>query len=380
MIIKSSQLKPKLIWVGPMIPSAHLNTWKGVSPAAMKWQRHLLDALVKEGVDLELLYYRPNPYWPKGMLLPWQEIMQPDITYKNRQISYVNLPGYRNLSKKNNFRKMLRSIIKERDGQPLIIISYNAPNWVEDVFSGSDIRSQFTRIYLIAEGVVPKGADGYIFLSYNFFKRYIYSDKKLHLDGAVYPKVSRQFLQKTTDPKRKTIFLYSGFLDKWSGIKTLLDAMALIKRDDFELWISGASDLTEFAKSAQKDKRIKYLGLLTEDQLHDTYQVANVFLNPRPVDKLINQGSFPSKLFDYLSWKKPIISTWTDGLSPEYREVLHVVEDNPLTFSSAMISYIGIEQVYMNQHEKWFKEKTWKKQAINLLRFLKKIDYSTNEK
>ena len=118
MIIKSSQLKPKLIWVGPMIPSVHLNTWKGASPAAMKWQRHLLDALVKEGVDLELLYYRPNQYWPKGKLLPWQETMQPDITYNNRQIPYVNLPGYRNLSKKNNFRKMLRSIIRERDGQP----------------------------------------------------------------------------------------------------------------------------------------------------------------------------------------------------------------------------------------------------------------------
>ena len=74
--------------------------------------------------------------------------------------------------------------------------------------------------------------------------------------------------------------------------------------------------------------------------------------------------------------KKPIISTWTKSLSPEYREILHIAEDNPLAFSSAMISYIGIEQEDMNKHEKWFKEKTWKKQAIRLLGFLEKIRHS----
>ena len=372
MTAKTSQLETKLIWVGPMIPSTHLSTWKGASPAAMKWQKHLLDALVEEGVDLERLYYRPEPCWPKGRLLPSQEIMQPDITYSNRQIPYLNLPGYRNLSKKKNFHKSLQAIIDSRDDQRLIIISYNAPSWIEDVFSNSDIRSQFTCIYLIADQTAPKGADGYIFLSYDNFQRHIYNNKKLHLDGAVYPQGPTQFLQKSFEAKRKTIFLYSGTLGIWGGVKILLDAMTLIKRNDFELWISGASDLSEFKKAAQKDNRIKYLGLLTDDQLRNTYQIADVFLNPRPVNKFGNQNNFPSKLFDYLSWKKPIISTWSNALSPEYKEVLHVVEDNSLAFSSAMISYIGIKQTHMNEHEKWVKNKTWKNQAKNLLSFLNK--------
>jgi len=380
MMIENSQLKPKFFWVGPMIPSAYLNTWMAASPAAMKWQKHLVDALVKEDVDLEWLYYRPDPYWPKGRLLPWQESLMSDINYNNRQIPYVNLPWYRNLSIKNNFRKILQSIIGSRDARPLIVISYNAPSWIEDVFSDRNIRSQFIYIYLIgdriADHLLPKGADGYAFLSYDFFQRYISSNNKLHLDGAVYPKVKKPFLQKSTETKRKTTFLYSGSLGKWGGTKMLLDAMALIKRDDFELWITGFGDTTVFKKSLPKDKRIKYLGLLTYDQLHDAYQTANVFLNPRPVNMPGNENNFPSKLFDYLAWKKPIISTWTKSLSPEYRKVLHIAEDNPLAFSSAMISYIGIEQVDVNQHEKWFKEKTWKKQAIRLLGFLGKIRHS----
>jgi len=159
----------------------------------------------------------------------------------------------------------------------------------------------------------------------------------------------------------------------------LLDAMALIKQDDFELWISGFGDTSVFSKSLpQQDKRIKYLGLLTENELHDMYEEADVFLNPRPVNMSGNENNFPSKLFNYLSWKKPIISTWTKSLSPEYKEVLHITEDNPLAFSSAMTSYIGIEQEDTNKHEEWFKEKTWKKQAISLLSFLEKICHSTS--
>ena len=108
-MIKNSQNKPKLFWVGPMIPTENLDKWLSASPAAMKWQKHLLDALIKEGADLEWLYYRPDSYWPKGRLLPGNEIMQPNITYSNKQIRYVNFPGFRNLSKKKNFVKYYKT-------------------------------------------------------------------------------------------------------------------------------------------------------------------------------------------------------------------------------------------------------------------------------
>ena len=167
-MIKNSQNKPKLFWVGPMIPTENLDKWLSASPAAMKWQKHLLDALIKEGADLEWLYYRPDSYWPKGRLLPGNEIMQPNITYSNKQIRYVNFPGFRNLSKKKKLREILQNVSTLKSDQPLIIISYNAPSWIENVFADSDIRSKFTFIYLIADQTAPKGADGYIFLNYDF--------------------------------------------------------------------------------------------------------------------------------------------------------------------------------------------------------------------
>ena len=55
---------------------------------------------------------------------------------------------------------------------------------------------------------------------------------------------------------------------------------------------------------------------------------------------LVNDISFPSKLFDYLSWNKPIISTCTKSLDPVYRIILHIVDDNPVSIAIAMRSYL----------------------------------------
>jgi len=362
----------KLIWIGPLVPSKYLKNWRAVSPAAVKWQKNLLKGLIKNNVDLEWIYYRPDAYWPKGRLFPWTVSLKNDLNYAVNQIKYVNLPGYRNLSIKKNLSKILKKINIKKNQSPAII-SYNAPIWMKHIFSDCKVRSKFNCIYLVADEKAPKGADGYIFLSYDFYQRYNCNNLKLHLDGAIYPKVKDSLLNKKFKSKKKTIFFYSGSLGKWGGAKILLDAMNLIKRDDFELWISGFGDENFFKKAAQKDVRIKYLGLLTDNNLQNAYKKANIFLNPRPFAIAGNENNFPSKLFDYLAWKKPIISTWTKGLSPEYRKILNVVEDSPIAFARAMIKYIGVKQRYINRHHNWFKKKTWDNQAIKIINFLNEI-------
>ena len=40
------------------------------------------------------------------------------------------------------------------------------------IFSNQNIRSNFKCVYIIADKEVPKGANGYVFLSYDSFKKY----------------------------------------------------------------------------------------------------------------------------------------------------------------------------------------------------------------
>ena len=133
-----------------------------------------------------------------------------------------------------------------------------------------------------------------------------------------------------------------------------------------------------FSNSLKNDKRIKFFGLLTSKQLQNAYKKADIFLNPRPVEMFVNDISFPSKLFDYLSWNKPIISTCTKSLDPIYKKILHIVEDNPASIALAMRSYLEGKKYYKIKNKKWILNKNWNNEANKLKNFLKKVIIKKN--
>ena len=365
--------KPKILWIGPFIPSNHIKHWLAASPAAMKWQKHLFDSLVEEHVDINWLYYRPDSYWPKGRLFPSTINIPSKTVNRENQIHYLNTFGLRDFTLQKSLEKILNKKAKLNSFEPLIIVSYNGPEWMKKIFLDKNIRSKFFCIYVVADEEVPPGADGYIFLSYDSFKKYNKNLNKLHLDGAVYPSHILQNVKKLNIKKKKTIFFYSGSFFKNTGLEILLEAIDLLKEKNFELWISGSGD-DRFIKSAMKtDNRIKFLGLLSTNQLINTYKKADIFLNPRPVSMTSNDISFPSKLFDYLWWNKPIISTCTKSLDPKYREILDIVEDDPVSIALAIRSYLEGKKYFKNKNKEWIINKNWNNEAKKLKKFLKKI-------
>lgn len=356
------------------MPPNYLKDWIAANPAAIKWQNHLVRALVDESAEIERLYYYPEPFWPKGKLLPSKENIPSRIVSSENKLEYINIFGLRNYTLYKSLRKILKIKTQNNTSQPLIIISYNSPKWINKIFSDSDIRSKFCCVYVVADTEVIPGANGYVFLSYYSFKKQNKKIKKLHLDGAIYPKIK---VKNSSVPyklkKNKTIFLYSGSLHKWSGFNLLIGALKYIKEENFELWVSGPGDNRDLKSALKKERRIKFLGLLNETKLANAYKYADIFINPRPVRMPGNEINFPSKLFDYLSWNKPIISTKTKSLSPAYKEILHFVEDNPLAIACAMKSYISDKKYYKNKFDKWKRKKNWNNEAKRLNKFLETL-------
>ena len=158
--------KIKIFWVGPLIPAKSMNNWVAASPAAMKWQKHLIETLQRGKVNIEWIYYRPDRYWPLGRLMPFQAKLESKFGFKNTQIKYINFPFLRNFTSEIYLKYILKSKYKLNKSNSTILISYNAPKWINNIFLDKKIRSKFISIYLIADNKVPIGADGYIFLSY----------------------------------------------------------------------------------------------------------------------------------------------------------------------------------------------------------------------
>jgi len=84
----------------------------------------------------------------------------------------------------------------------------------------------------------------------------------------------------------RTLFLYVGRLDGEKGLDTLLDAVALLPRDDFQLAIGGyglyEQALRKQAQALGLEGRVVFIGFVEPDHLPALYNSADIFVMPSP--------------------------------------------------------------------------------------------------
>ena len=86
--------------------------------------------------------------------------------------------------------------------------------------------------------------------------------------------------------------------------------------------------------------------------------------------------NFPSKILEYLSYKKPIVSTWTPGLSDEYKDVLIIVDnENPENISKKILevyNWKDSDYKHFNKRVLNFSlKKSWRYQTKFFIKWLK---------
>jgi glycosyltransferase involved in cell wall biosynthesis len=157
----------------------------------------------------------------------------------------------------------------------------------------------------------------------------------------------------------------------------LFDAFSLLQGQKWELVITGRGG-PSVVDACRKDSRIRQTGLVDDGELAGVYASADVFVSPR--DPLLeeNKINFPSKLLEYLVWGKPVISTWTGGISPMYRDAL-IVLDHPTPHGlAALVSDVSgwtAEQriIYQSRVDSFLSNHTWTYQAERLVSFLRMV-------
>jgi hypothetical protein len=102
----------------------------------------------------------------------------------------------------------------------------------------------------------------------------------------------------------------------------LVDSFRLIPDPDVRLVISGRGGLErELRRAAQSDPRITIAGFLDRQAWRRLLASATVLVNPRLSSALENRYNFPSKLIDYLAAGRPVITTLSGDLDPEYLKI-----------------------------------------------------------
>jgi len=372
--------KDSIFFIGSVFNESIFNCGFQISPATNRWQKGITNGFLNNKINIINICTVPDRIFPYGKLKP--KVDNSFFNFENTfLVEYLNIPLIKKISLGFNlFFKCL--YLKKKYGKPIALITYN-PTF-ENSLSGFLLQKffKFNWIDLCADHYDPKvnwinynplarKSNAHIFLSYYAFKNAPFKDK-YHFEGGVEAKN----IKKQNDRKKFTI-LYSGMMSEWGGLNTLLDAFMLIKEEyNFELWVCGHGYNKKLEESIKIDSRIKKFGFVSEQKLIELSNNVSIFINPRGKDVNGNKMNFPSKILEYLSYRKPIVSTWTHGLSPEYRKVLNVVDsDNPKDLANEIKKVFkwSNSTFYENSLaiKNFIRNKSWDIQTKNLIKWIK---------
>lgn len=136
---------------------------------------------------------------------------------------------------------------------------------------------------------------------------------------------------------KENFFLYSGTLDNRYGLEKMIESFSAINLENFSLYICGEGpDKRTVLDATNKNKNIKYLGILHRDEVLILQQKAKLLINPRTNDGEYTQYSFPSKTLEYMSSGTPVLMYKLSGIPNEYYDYVYTIENTADAFSDSL--------------------------------------------
>lgn len=323
-------------------------TW--VENAANLFQQRLIAGL-NSFYEMHILSAPFIPSWPKGYkdFYYWERSVS-NSTQTIEYVSFNNIWGYRNISRRHSLIKTIKTHLQLLTGEKVIFVySSHTPLLEAAVYAKK--KNKDIRICLI----VPDLPE-YMNLSkghrklYDFFKKYDirrfshlckavdsfvllteHMAEKLHVDNRPYiviEGIADTSVRQDPHPRGKRI-AYAGKLLESFGVKRLIDAFLKISDPEAQLDICGGGELNEYVKScAEIDNRIHYHGVVLAEEASRILGSADVLVNPRLNDDEYTKYSFPSKNIEYLLTGNAVIGYLLDGMPLVYREFMIIPEND----------------------------------------------------
>ena len=283
---------------------------------------------------MEVIGYPFERIWPFGRLsvgcrqaalangLSGKVVGYTNFPFLRDTFRYMNMLSaaenyFRNAEKKPDYQVVYSCLVKETDETPSIRLA----NYIRKHYG-------VPWICIHADGEAPPSADGYVYLPWSNYQAAPASQSSIHIDGGV-PEIEQKEIETgvANNVLAEKILMYMGALTPHGGVTQLARAFSKINDEEIQLWICGRGENPELKRMAELDQRIKLHGFVEENELARLANKAFAFANPRPNSFAPNKLNYPSKLLLYLAYGKPVISTFTDGMSPEYDELLTPIKD-----------------------------------------------------
>jgi glycosyltransferase involved in cell wall biosynthesis len=116
---------------------------------------------------------------------------------------------------------------------------------------------------------------------------------------------------------------YAGGLSRSYGVDRLVEAVTTSDNPRLRLLLYGRGELQPWiAERAAADPRIRPVRFLDRTELAAELRRADLLVNPRPLGQDFVRYSFPSKLLDYMSSGRAVLTTRLPGIPASYADHL----------------------------------------------------------
>lgn len=369
----------KILFLGAVFKDEYVAEFGSVNQAAQNWTKGFLSPFYNIDNEITTVSFKNERLFPRGSFY----VVSKKQYFKHFSnvvtVSYLNIPVLRKYFLALGYIWTVSRLLFNRDFE--VLFCYNLYKWHTSVFRWVKyINPNCKIIPIILDEDDPnidswrkfnkltKFTDGLIFLSYWGFQNYPGNKPKLHLDSGS----NHWYDQNVNNRSGRKILLYAGkYQETYGGLKSLSEIIHVLS-EFVDVRLSGKASLKMIEKYFGNNKNVKYLGFLSDDELHKYCLEADIYLNYRPSDNADNKMIFPSKIIHYLSYGKPVISNFTPGLDPIYSEFLYVPKtESPEDFLFVLHQVLGLDditwQVKREKQKKWFLEnKTWNSHYLRL--------------
>lgn len=203
---------------------------------------------------------------------------------------------------------------------PPVTIAKDTRKWWWNMFFKMRVHSQQNSI---------KQYDGFVFLTKYMNDKYNPLQKPyIVMEGSVDYKFKSQPILQTNAPR---IVMYAGAVEAEYGFDTLLKAFMELPIKDVELHIYGDGKfIQQLLAYQEQDTRIKYMGVVSNEDIIKAEQQATLLVNPRLSNQELVKYSFPSKTTEYMLSGTPVLTTKLCGIPEEYYSHLYTFDEESI--------------------------------------------------
>ncbi len=377
-----------ILYVGPNNSEwAQYN--RPVSLAAAKWSRGFLSALSRVS-HLTVVTHSHEHIWPHGGVFwrGYDKRLYPDA-WECVAISYPSLFKIRELWLNLAYPRAVGEVLNNRRIDVALLYNCHIPYMLQSL---KELHARGVPCYpIILDGDDPRKdnwkwikraaeySTGFIPLSwwiYENLPKHITGKRMYHMDGGA--DEWRGVFPRRGLGNRNYKLVHTGALDQWRGLDFMVKLVKQMTslRKDIKFILCGKSSEKELKDIFSCNPYVELPGFVTEDEMVQICNSADVLLNVRNPAHPDNVLNYPSKLPHYLSFGRPIVSTRLLSLSPDYGEVVNFPEDDTIEAYIAKVNevltwdYGRREKAYKSIKEWFLRRKCWDVLAKGLVEWL----------